>query len=81
MVKYKVRHIACQNGKYFHCDTDLVFIKDTPHIVLKWLENPDGEDVPSTVVALDSSKLKPLNFSDVQYLYEGNQIELPDIID
>lgn len=74
----KVRHTIFGKGKtlgYFN--SDLIFIKDIPHIVLLWTDYPNGKSEPAYTVAIDSAKLHPLNWPDVQFLYEL-PIELPD---
>lgn len=77
--KYKkVRHTLIRNGKNIgHFNSDLIYIKDVPHIVLEWLVFPNGDEIPAVSVALDSSKLHPLDWTDVQYLYEF-PVEWPD---
>ncbi len=64
-------------GNLGHHSSDLIYIRDVPHLVLEWLVLPSGEEQPSIFVALDSSKLRPLNWTDAQYLYE-DPVEWPD---
>ena len=74
----KVRHTIFANGRTLgHFNSDIIYIKDVPYVVLVWERNQKNEEYPVLSVALDASKLHPLNWTDVEYLYEL-PVELSD---
>lgn len=75
----KVWHLLLEPGKKNHVITDLVYIKDRPHLVLKWSEGSDGVERPAISVEIDPLRLKILNWPNARYSYDP--IEIPQTID
>jgi len=74
----KVHHTIFVKDKLSaHFWSDLVYIKDIPHVVLVWGTDKDGHDFPQFSAPLDASKLHLLPGSKVKYLYEF-PVELQD---
>lgn len=77
---FKCRHMVMRAGRNVgHFNGDLVFIEGAPHIVIEWEDRPDGSH-PAVTVPLDPAKLHPLNWPDVQYIYEA-AIQDPRVLD
>lgn len=66
----KVRHTMIRAGRNVgHFNSDLIFIKDVPTIVIEWQTRPGG-DVPAVTVSLDPAHLHPLGWKSADYVYE-----------
>lgn len=72
----KMRCLIRRDGQVAHYNCELVFIHGQPHAVLEWANYPDGSSMPSVMVQLQNQFLHPLNWPDVQYMYE-HEIEDP----
>lgn len=62
----KCQHTLWRDGRnagFFN--TDIVFIDGLPYLVFAWQGNR-----PTLTVPLDPERLHPMNWPDVQYLYE-----------
>lgn len=67
---YKCHHTMSRAGaKIGHYISDLIFIGSKPHIVIEWMEAPQG-DIPSTVVELDPRFLHEYAPPKTHYMYE-----------
>jgi len=67
---YKVRHTLIRAGKNVgHFESDLIFEKGIPFVVIEWEDTPTGSN-PIVKVQLDPTYLHELNWETVDYLYE-----------
>jgi hypothetical protein len=67
---YKVRHTLIRAGRNVgHFESDLIFEKDIPFIVIEWEDTLTSSN-PIVKVQLDPKYLHKLNWKTVDYLYE-----------